>query len=159
VVEGLPVTFDALCEFKNYHGDLGRVAVCGQPSAELVRRMQAMKVGAEIAYGMIRPGVSGQAVTAALIDGIHKAGFPGYLFATPHSVGLEHSDHPLPIGPTLPGGAGQFTFRENMVFTIDMPYRELGWGNLHTEDQLLVTIDGVEPLTSCDSSLRIRPGA
>lgn len=156
VKAGLPVTFDALCEFKNYHGDLGRVAVCGEPSTELVRRMRAVEIGCEIAYGMIRPGVSGQAVTYALIEGIRKAGFPGYFFATPHSVGLEHSDHPLPIGPTLPGGAGQFTFRENMVFTIDMPYREVGWGNLHVEDQLRVTADGVEALTSCDASLRVR---
>ncbi|HTI67853.1 MAG TPA: Xaa-Pro peptidase family protein [Caulobacteraceae bacterium] len=158
VVEGLPVTFDALCEFRNYHGDVGRTAVCGEPSAELVRRMQAVRVGAEIAYGMIRPGVTGNEVTTALVEGVRKAGFPGYLFATPHSVGLEHSDHPLPIGPTLPGGEGQFVFLEDMVFTIDMPYRELGWGNLHSEDQLRVTADGIEPLTSCDPSLRVRPG-
>jgi len=159
VTEGLPITFDALCEYRNYHGDLGRTAVCGEPGPELVRRMKALEIGAEIAYGMIRPGVSGAAVTAALVEGVRKAGFPGFLFATPHSVGLEHSDHPLPIGPTLPGGQGEFVFLENMVFTIDMPYRELGWGNIHVEDQLRVTADGVAPLTSCDISLRVRPGA
>lgn len=159
VVEGHSITFDALCELRGYHGDLGRVAICGEPGPELQARMRAVQIGCEVAYGMIKPGVTGAAVTTALIEAIHKAGFPGYLFATPHSVGLEHSDHPLPIGPTLPGGQGEFVFLEDMVFTIDMPYRELGWGALHVEDQVRVTATGVEPLTSCDVSLRLRPGA
>lgn len=158
VVEGHSITFDALCELRGYHGDLGRVAICGEPSAELLQRMRAVEIGCEVAYKMIKPGVTGNAVTTALIDAIHKAGFPGYLFATPHSVGLEHSDHPLPVGPQLPGGQGEFVFLENMVFTIDMPYRELGWGAIHVEDQLRVTATGVEPFTSCDVSLRVKPG-
>jgi hypothetical protein len=61
-----------------------------------------MKVGCEIAYGMIKPGVTGRDVTEAVIDGMKKAGFPGFVICTPHSVGLEHTDHPLPIGPQLP---------------------------------------------------------
>ena len=61
------------------------------------------------------------------------------------------------FGPTLPGGNGDFVFEENMVFSLDMPYYEIGWGNLHMEDQILVTANGVEPLTNCDTSLRIRP--
>ena len=88
---------------------------------------------------------------------MRAAGFPGFFFATPHSIGLEHGDHMLPIGPTLPGGNGPFVFEENMVFSLDMPYYEVGWGNLHMEDQLLVTATGIEPLTSCNTSLRILP--
>lgn len=159
VLEGESITFDGLCEYKNYHGDLGRVAVCGEPKPELVTRMKALEIGCQTVLDVVKPGVTGRQVTDAVIDAVRKAGFPGFFFATPHSIGLEHSDHKLPIGPTLPGGNGEFVFEENMIFSLDMPYYEIGWGNLHTEDQILVTATGVEPLTSCDTSLRVRPGA
>ena len=157
ILENEPITFDGLCEYRNYHGDLGRVAICGTPRQDLVDRMKAIDVGCQTVLKMVKPGITGSEVSAAVVDAVKKAGFEGFFFATPHSIGLEHSDHPLPVGPTLPGGNGDFVFEENMVFSLDMPYYEIGWGNLHMEDQILVTANGVEPLINCDTSLRIRP--
>lgn len=157
VVAGQSITFDALCHYRNYHGDLGRVAICGEPGPDLVKRMKAIEIGCEVAYSMIRPGVTGRAVTEAVLEAVRKAGFEGFFFATPHSIGLEHSDQPLPIGPELPGDQGEFVYLENMVFSIDMPYLEVGWGNLHVEDAVRVTATGVEFLTSGDVSLRVLP--
>jgi Xaa-Pro aminopeptidase len=151
------ITFDGLFEYKNYHGDLGRIALCGTPRPDIVERVKALQVGCDTVLKVVKPGVTGREVSDAVIDAVRKAGFPGFFFATPHSIGLEHSDHKIPIGPTLPGGNGEFVFEENMVFSLDMPYYEIGWGNLHTEDQILVTANGVEPLTSCDTSLRVKP--
>lgn len=159
VTEGETLTFDALCEYKGYHGDLGRVAIYGEPGPDVVKRMKAVEIGCQIAYDMIRPGISGREVTDAVVEGVRKAGFEGFFFATPHSIGLEHSDQPLPIGPELPGEQGEFVYLENMVFSIDMPYLEVGWGNLHVEDQVRVTATGVELLTSGDVSLRRFPGS
>lgn len=153
------ITFDGLCEYRNYHGDLGRIALCGTPRPDIVERVKALEVGCETVLKVVKPGVTGREVSDAVIEAVRKAGFPGFFFATPHSIGLEHSDHKIPIGPTLPGGNGEFVFEENMIFSLDMPYYEIGWGNLHTEDQILVTANGVEPLTNCDTSLRIRPVA
>jgi Xaa-Pro dipeptidase len=150
------ITFDGLCEYKNYHGDLGRIALCGTPRPDIVERVKALQVGCDTVLKVVKPGVTGREVSDAVIDAVRKAGFPGFFFATPHSIGLEHSDHKIPIGPTLPGGNGEFVFEENMIFSLDMPYYEIGWGNLHTEDQILVTASGVEPLTSCDTSLRVK---
>jgi Xaa-Pro aminopeptidase len=158
VLEGHSITFDGLCEYKSYLGDLGRIAVCGEPSPELVRRAKALEIGCQRVLEVVKPGVTGKEVTDAVIDAVRSAGFEGFFFATPHSIGLEHSDHKIPIGPVLPGGNGEFVFEENMIFSLDMPYYEIGWGNLHVEDQILVTKDGVEPLTSCDVSLRVLPG-
>lgn len=151
------ITFDGLAEYKHYCADLGRTAICGTPTEEMLFRNRAMKLGCDIAYGMIKPGVTGRAVTEAVIDELKKAGFPGFVICTPHSVGLEHTDHPLPIGPDLPGSSGPFTFLENMVFTVDMPYYEVGWGNMHLEDLMRVTATGVEAFNSVDVSLRVVP--
>ena len=49
-----------------------------------------------------------------------------------------------------------FNFEENMVFTLDMPYHEIGWGTTHVEDMMLVTKSGAIPLSSGDISLRVR---
>ena len=157
VVPHETITFDGLNEYKNYHGDLGRVAVIGEPKPDVVKRMEAVKRGCAVAYDMIRPGVMGRDVTEAVLKEVRKAGFPGFFFATPHSVGLEHTDHPLPIGPQLPGSQPDFMFEEGMVFSLDMPYYEVGWGNLHVEDAVLVTKDGVECLNDGDVSLRMIP--
>lgn len=158
VLEGKTLTFDGLCHYQYYHGDLGRIAFCGEPDKETLKRVKAIEIGCQTALEMIRPGLTGRELTDAVVQAVRKAGFEGFFFCTPHSLGLEHSDHKLPIGPTLPGGNGEFILEENMCLSLDMPYYEIGWGNLHMEDQLLVTKNGVEPLTSCDTSLRVLPG-
>lgn len=157
VKENQLITFDGLCEFKHYHGDMGRTAICGEPTDEMLKRNQIMRKGCEIAYDMIKPGVKGREMTTRVIEEMRKMGFPGFFICTPHSVGLEHTDHPLPIGPMLPGSQGEFVFQENMVFTIDMPYYEVGWGNMHLEDTVRVSADGCDPFNSCDVGLRIVP--
>ena len=151
------ITFDGLCEYQHYHGDIGRFAICGTPTDEMLKRAEAVKFGCDVAYDMIKPGLKGKDLTKAVLDAVKAKGFEGFFICTPHSVGLEHTDHPLPIGPMMPGSQGEFEFRENMVFTLDMPYYEVGWGNLHLEDTVRVTKTGIEAFNSLDVSLRIIP--
>ncbi|MBM3505336.1 MAG: aminopeptidase P family protein [Alphaproteobacteria bacterium] len=158
VIKGEPVMFDALAEYKHYHGDIGRTAIIGKPSAEIVKRNKAMTAGWETAYEMIKPGVTGRAMTEKVLRVIEREGFKGFIIATPHSVGLEHTDHPLPIGLELPGSKGDFVFRENMVINVDLPYHEYGFGGMHLEDMVLVTRDGCEPLTSMKTDLVVLKG-
>lgn len=157
VKENQLITFDGLCEYKHYHGDMGRTAICGAPTDEMLKRNKIMRKGCEIAYDMIKPGLKGREMTERVIAEMRKMGFPGFFICTPHSLGLEHTDHPLPIGPMMPGSQGEFVFQENMVFTIDMPYYEVGWGNMHLEDTVRVSADGCDPFNSCEVGLRIVP--
>ena len=155
VMVGEPVMLDGLGEYRHYHGDLGRTAVVGEPSAEILLRSKAMRAGWDTAFETIKPGVTGREMTEKVLAVIEREGFPGFVIATPHSVGLEHTDHPLPIGTQLPGSMGDLVFEENMVINVDLPYHELGWGAMHLEDMIRVTADGCEALTSMDTSLRI----
>jgi len=91
------------------------------------------------------------------LKAVHDEGFPGFVIAGPHSVGLEHTDHPVSVGAEMPGHH-PLVFEENMVFTLDMPYHEFGWGTSHVEDMMLVTATGCEALSSMDTRLRVRPG-
>jgi Xaa-Pro dipeptidase len=155
---GEPIMFDALGEYRHYHGDIGRTAIIGEPSAEVVKRNRAMSVGWQTAFETIKPGVTGSEMTAKVIAAIEREGFPGFLIATPHSVGLEHTDHPIPIGLELPGSMGDLVFEENMVINVDLPYHELGFGGMHLEDMVRVTADGCEPFTSMATELIVIPG-
>jgi hypothetical protein len=48
-------------------------------------------------------------------------------------------------------------FADGTVFTIDVPYLEIGYGSSHVEDMMVCTAQGVRPLSSGDVSLRVRP--
>ena len=69
----------------------------------------------------------------------------------------------MPSGPPwaerkAPGpGSHELRFLENMVFTLDMPYHEFGWGTTHVEDMMIVRKDGCEAITSMDTDLRVKP--
>ena len=154
---GEPVMFDALGEYRHYIGDIGRTAILGEPSAEVVKRNKAMSVGWQTAFETIKPGVTGREMTQKVLAAIEREGFPGFFIATPHSVGLEHTDHPLPIGLELPGSRGDLVFEENMVINVDLPYHELGFGGMHLEDMIRVTKDGCEPLTTMQTDLIVIP--
>jgi Xaa-Pro dipeptidase len=157
VTAGEPVMLDALGEYKHYHGDIGRTAVVGSPSDEIVKRNKAMSVGWQTAFETIKPGVTGRAMTEKVLAAIEREGFPGFLVATPHSVGLEHTDHPIPFGLEMPGSRGDLVFEENMIINVDLPYHELGFGGMHLEDVIRVTKDGCEPLTSMKTDLVVIP--
>ena len=156
VVPGEALFLDSLAEYDHYLGDIGRTLVVGDPSEELVRRARAMETGWEAACEMIRPGITRSTLIDKTVGVIQKSGFPEYFYVSPHSLGLEHTDNPVPLGDDVfAGGEYDFALQENMVINIDMPYFELGWGTLHLEDTIRVTKDGFEALTSNVSRLRI----
>jgi Xaa-Pro aminopeptidase len=154
LTEGPLVTMDALCQYKHYHGDLGRTTVLGEPTAEMLRRNKAILAGLETTYELVKPGLPFRELSAKVVEAIHKAGFANYVFVTPHSIGLEHTDHPLPLGAELPGSKAGLGFEENMVFNLDLPFHEWGWGGMHTEETIRVTATGCELLTSGNAQLR-----
>jgi Xaa-Pro aminopeptidase len=157
VRRGEPVLFDALGQFRRYHGDFGRSAVLGEPTAEHRRRFRALREGWEAILPMIRPGVRYSELAERALHTVRRNGFPEFRYVTPHGLGLEHTDDPKPLGVQL-GTKPDQTLEPGMVINVDMPYTEIGWGSLHLEDTVLVTADGHELLTTADLDLRCVPG-
>lgn len=147
---------DSVGSYKQYRGDVGRTVICGEPTREMLDRNVAVTRALHIAYENIRPGKTFKEIVDLTLKAVHDEGFPGFVIAGPHSVGLEHTDHPVSVGAQMPGHH-PLVFEENMVFTLDMPYHEFGWGTSHVEDMMLVTKNGCEALSSMDTSLRVRP--
>ena len=155
IIEGKPFLVDALGEYKNYFGDFGRTVVLGQPSKELRIRADSMMLGLKEAFNIIKPGIKKSEIISKIIKTVRKGGFKEFFYVSPHSLGLEHTDQPIPLGPDIHSDNTDFTIEKNMVLNIDMPYFEWGWGTMHLEDTLLVNENGIEFLTSLSDPLVI----
>jgi Xaa-Pro aminopeptidase len=150
------IKLDSVGSWQQYRGDVGRSVFFGEPTDEMLRRFDAVGRALQIAYAAIRPGKSFKEIVDLTLRSVQAEGFPGFVIAGPHSVGLEHTDHPVSVGGEMPGHH-HLAFEENMVFTLDMPYHEFGWGTTHVEDMMIVRQDGCEPITSMRTGLRVKP--
>jgi Xaa-Pro aminopeptidase len=156
VRRGEPTMIDALGRYRQYVGDFGRTVVVGDPSAELLRRNAAMQRGWLEILETVRPGLRYRELAERCVAAIRRQGFPEFVLAVPHSIGLQHTDDPAPM--TLAGpDYGDPVLEPGVVLNVDLPFIEIGWGALHLEDTLLVTQDGCEPLTSMQMDLLVSP--
>jgi Xaa-Pro aminopeptidase len=158
VAAGDFMKLDSVGEYLGYLGDVGRTAVCGEPTEELLRRCEANTTASKVVYGSIRPGMTFSQAAEIFADVFsQESGLRG--IAGPHAVGLEHTDQPWPTGGESPADYdGALVFEEGLVFTLDMPWHEVGWGTTHVEDMMVVRAQGAEGLSTMDTRLRLRPG-
>ena len=144
-----PMFLDALGTYEHYHGDFGRCVVLGESNELMQQRHRALLAGWEAVAPLLRPGTRYSELADAAVAAIRKNGLPEFVYATPHSIGLEHTDDPKPAG-TQQGMAGDIALEPGMVLNVDMPFTEIGWGSVHIEDTVHITADGFESLTSGD---------
>ena len=149
-----PVLLDALGQYEHYHGDFGRCAVVGEPSAEHRQRHAAICTGWEAAQELLKPGIAYSELSAAVGDVVRGEGFHGFRDPVVHSLGLEHTDDPKPPG-VQPQSKPDQILQAGMVVNVDMPHTEIGWGSVHMEDTVVITADGFERLSAADFTLRV----
>jgi Xaa-Pro aminopeptidase len=131
-----------------YHSDLTRVLATGKLSPELVQVYGVVLAAQRAAIAAIRPGAIMQAVDAAAREVIDKAGY-GSLFghSLGHGIGLAVHEQPrLAPGQDRPLAAG-------MVVTVEPGVYMPGNLGVRIEDDVLVTPDGNEVLTSVPKEL------
>jgi Xaa-Pro dipeptidase len=154
VRKGEPLFFDALGQFAHYHGDFGRCAVVGEPSAEHRQRHQAICTGWRAAQEYLKPGVRYSELSAAVGAVVRGEGFSNFRNPVVHSLGLEHTDDPKSPG-VQPQDKPDQILTQGMVVNVDMPHTEIGWGSVHMEDTVVITEDGCERLSTADFSIRV----
>src|SRR5262249_32794591 len=96
----------------------------------------------------VRPGVKAGELDAAARAGIAQAGYGGYFpHSLRHGIGLQGHEAP----PPKPGSDG--VVQAGMVVTIEPGIYLPGWGGVRIEDDVLVTADGGEVLSSVPKDL------
>lgn len=142
--------FDVGCTFEGYWSDVGRTAVVGEPDDLQASRYAAILAGEEAQLGMIRPGITAEDLFDIAVSTVEASGLRPYRrHHCGHAIGTEVYERPVIA-------AGQSTvLRPGMVFCVETPYYEIGWGGMMVEDAVVLTADGAEMLTVSDRSLRV----
>lgn len=146
--------YDGGSIYNKYHSDAGGCAVLGTPTARQKEYYDAITAGMEKAMELLRPGAIPSKIFEETIDATEKAGIKDYsklAHFVGHGIGIEARDYPIftrPVKSTNPflPGSYDLPIEENMVISIEVPYKEFGLGGFQVEYTLLVKKDGCEKL-------------
>ncbi|HEX6079830.1 MAG TPA: M24 family metallopeptidase, partial [Methylomirabilota bacterium] len=144
------VRLDLGCVYQGYRSDISRTAVLGPPSDKQRRYYDAIRDGEIAAIAAMKPGVPVSRIFEIGMKVTREAGMPHYQRNhVGHGIGLEAYDP-----PTI-NAAGQTVLEPGMVFCVETPYYEHGWGGIQVEDAVEITAAGVRRLTQSSQELQI----
>ncbi len=141
--EGDMVICDIGATYRGYNGDITRTFPVGRPTPQMAEAYGVVYDANRAACRAARPGVTGEQLDSIARNVIARAGFGEYfIHRTGHGLGLEIHEEPYIVqGATTPLKAG-------MVFTIEPGIYIPGVGGVRIEDDLALTDDGCQVLTS-----------
>ncbi len=142
------VLIDWGAQFQGYASDLTRILVTGKISPKLQRIYDVVLRAQKSAISKLRPGVKFSDVDRAARKVIEDAGH-GRRFGhgLGHGFGLQIHEQPR-LSPVATGA-----LKSGMVVTIEPGIYLLDWGGVRIEDDVLITRDGCEVLTSVPKQL------
>ena len=144
------VRFDLGCVWEGYRSDISRTAVLGAPSDKQARYYAAALAGERAAIEAMKPGVPASRLFDVAVRATRAAGIPHYQrHHVGHGIGLEPYDP-----PTLAPGSDT-VLEPGMVFCVETPYYEHGWGGVQVEDAVEVTAAGARMLTRSSRELAL----
>lgn len=126
-----------------YRSDLTRVLFTGRPSRQMQQVYSVVLAAQQAAIAAIRPGVSCRVIDAVARERIEEAGFGRFFgHSLGHGIGLDIHES-VRIGPT-----SEQILAPGMVVTVEPGVYLAGKFGVRIEDDVLVTADGCEVLTS-----------
>jgi Xaa-Pro dipeptidase len=142
--QGDIVLIDFGAMYQGYPADITRTVCFGEPPAAFPKMFAAVLAANEAAIAASKPGVPMQEVDRAARRVIEDAGYGEYfIHRTGHGLGLDVHE---PI-PQIAEGV-EWLLEPGMVFTIEPGVYIPGIGGVRLEDDVLVTEQGLEVLTS-----------
>ena len=148
IKDGEIVQLDISPDYQGSQADISRVVIAGNGKVTDKHRdiFGVVLDSLQAAIAAVKPGVRACDVDRALRDVIDATEYAG-LFT-------HHSGHP--IGGIYGAGiiaGNEMVLRENMALCIESGVYVPGYGGMRLEDDILVTSNGAEVLTICESTL------
>jgi Xaa-Pro aminopeptidase len=125
-----------------YYSDCSRQTVCGTPSPEQMRFMEANIAIVEACTRLIKPGTTIASVAEVGLRMAREAGYEDNLYFRGHGIGCRIQNRPQ-IAP-----GNQVAFERDMVFAFEPMLVRFKFGTACWEDIWHVTADGVERLNA-----------
>lgn len=150
VEEGALLKFDVGCTVAGLEADMGRTFVFGRARAEQRRIQDGLLQAHDAARAVMRPGIPIGEVFRAALEGMRRAGFPTYTRGHfGHSLGSDYGHEEWPYIEA----AERRALEPGMVFALETPYYIDGLGGFITEDQILITPEGHENMSTLPRDL------
>jgi Xaa-Pro aminopeptidase len=138
-----------------YCCDLTRTVAVGAPGPDALRVYEAVRDAQAAAIAAVRPGIAATAVDRAARAVLEARGLgPNFGHGTGHGLGLEVHEAPRVSRPRPDLDA--VTLAPGMVFTIEPGAYLPGWGGVRIEDDVAVSGDGADVLTTAARELVVR---
>jgi Xaa-Pro aminopeptidase len=132
-----------------YKSDLTRVLATRKISPKLEKVYAVVLAAQKAAINAVHPGAIASVVDTAARSVIERAGFGGkFGHGLGHGIGLQVHE-----APSIRQNS-QVALEPGMVITIEPGIYLPGWGGVRIEDDVLVTPDGRQVLTSVSKELR-----
>lgn len=144
------VTLDWGATFEGYASDITRCVVVpgAAPSPELARAHEVAAAANAAGRAAVRPGATGEAVDRATRDVVEAAGLGAFfVHRTGHGLGLETHEE-----PDMKAG-DRTSLAPGMTFTVEPGIYLPEVGGVRVEDDVAVTEDGSETLTTLPREL------
>jgi Xaa-Pro dipeptidase len=134
-----------------YVSDITRTWFYKKADSEAKKIYETVLEAQLTALDMIKPGIKGAEIHDAASKVIEKAGYKGkFTHSTGHGIGLNVHDANLRIHIDV-----DIILKEGMVFTVEPGIYILNYGGVRIEDDVVVTGNGCETLTSANKELVI----
>ncbi len=136
-----------------YCSDLQRMAFFGKREAvpeEVDRAFRTVAEAIEAASRALRPGARGCDVDAVARTYVTDRGYPEFLHALGHQLGQRAHDGGALLGPRWEryGNSVEREIEAGNVFTLELHVPTAGFGGVSLEEDVLVTEDGCEFLST-----------
>lgn len=148
LAEGDLVIIDWGTNYQGYRSDITRTFVLGSPAPEIKRIYEAVLAANQAGRLAVRPGMPAQEVDRIARRAITLAGYGEFfIHRTGHGLGLETHEPPYIVDGNLD------ILEPGMTFTVEPGIYLPGVGGVRIEDDVVVTGDGSESLTTLPREL------
>lgn len=142
--------FDCGAAYRGYPADITRTFAVGAIDEALARVYEVVKGANAAGRRFARPGVMAEEVDRATRQVIEDAGFGQFfIHRTGHGLGLEVHEPPYIVA------GNQEVLQPGMTFTIEPGIYLPGKGGVRIEDDVVITADGCESLTTFSRDLTL----
>lgn len=145
--EGDPLTLDSGGNYRGYIGDVCRMAIHGEPDAELVDLLGTVEEIQQAARKPIRAGARGREIYDAVEGLLRRSPHGNRLEFVAHGMGLISHEAPrlTDTGPIpYPADGANKPLEAGMVLSIETTLPHPKRGFIKLEDTVAVTADGCE---------------
>jgi Xaa-Pro dipeptidase len=150
---GDPLLIDFGAVYQGYRADITRVVFVGEPREEFRHFYGVVQAANAAGRAAARPGVEAEVIDIAARSVLIDAGY-GHLIRhrTGHGIGLELHEAPYIVE------GNKLLLEPGMVFTVEPGIYEMNSIGVRIEDDLLITAEGVECISTFSRDLIVVPG-